>query len=773
MRTDSSRSTRSSRRFSLLNVGGDSGSDAASSDASGSLFHIPQFIEQFLVQLLVPLSVVYLVVGYGYAAAANVLSVPRPFSCTFAFIFATAQLISMMPLLVLVAWVLRGSESNSDNFDAATAVLRVDVAAICATLVMHRLAISIKYAFQPRATYARRMRFWVTYQERLDDQLFASWFSLTRATIEREVSAALKMLDEGESSATLEISRVSLDRLRGAIHVSAHADLSAYSAANEDDQRKDAHGTLPVSALVTALLIHVNEVTSGHVTTLKRITFFVGIISLFCTTILRAALGLPIVGSSPVEASIIAGTWVSNFLLLPTIFTFLAVGIVDHARRESALDALSSLYRTTPLDTAGGRGGSSVGMLASASDVHPPVLPLEQLAHVRAFLAARSLLLAFGASFHSRLVTVISSDLIVIVILAAFCIFTALTAPLSKGLAPVIAPLVLFHSLVVPSVALCALGLYMAARANTAAAYSASIIAQTRLYLRITGAVPPPMLTLLSDVELLLRENAVPITVLGIAATPALTQALMGGFFSLETLLISGVVTRINTNSLAAATASSTALPPSPSQLPNDGRTTPTPSASPFIATEPSSPTASSTSSLGALVGYFFAALTLVALIAALVVAVASHRKRMRTNSPSPASPRAATATTTSGDGTTSHKNPLSAAETHPPTKGVAAEGEELTSPPAETPAREGQVKNISVSLPAGWVRHTEEAGGGVWYHNVVTGETSWDDPSLEVKPLPAGWVRHTEVEEGGGGGAMVVWYHNSATGETSWVEPK
>ena len=51
------------------------------------------------------------------------------------------------------------------------------------------------------------------------------------------------------------------------------------------------------------------------------------------------------------------------------------------------------------------------------------------------------------------------------------------------------------------------------------------------------------LISLMDDVERLLRDTAVvpPVTVLGLAATPSLTNAVLGGLFSLETLLVSGV----------------------------------------------------------------------------------------------------------------------------------------------------------------------------------------------------------------------------------------
>ena len=186
----------------------------AAADAAGSLFHAPAFLEQFVVQMLVPFSVVYLVLAHSWEAA-NVLSVPRPFHAALAAIFATAQLLSMAPIAVLIAWTLRGA-ATSDT-DASTAVLRTDVVALAAVMTMHRLAISIKYAFQPAAVYARRMSEWVSYQERLDDQLFASWFKLSSETIAREVVAAQRSLDADEAVAAHTLPPKAFARLRASV----------------------------------------------------------------------------------------------------------------------------------------------------------------------------------------------------------------------------------------------------------------------------------------------------------------------------------------------------------------------------------------------------------------------------------------------------------------------------------------------------------------------------------------------------------------------------
>jgi hypothetical protein len=715
--------------------------DAAIADAAGTLFHFPQFVEQFIVQALVPLSIIYLVIAHSWAAAANVLSVPRPFSCIFAVIFFFAQLISMMPIVVFISWILRG---NSDGInDASTSVLRVDIVAVAAAFVMHRLAISIKYAYQPMSIYERRMSAWVTYQERLDDQLFASWFKLSRATIEREVKAALDTIEEEDASSSYSLSQETFSRLRAGVNKEARVDLDSCTIDNTSQNR-----CLPVGVLAAVLIVHVNEETSGYVLALQRLTSCIGLISMFSTTVLRAALSIPILGTSTYDSCVIIAAWISNFLLLPTIFTFIAVGIVDHARRKLALETLSRLLQPSPL-RSGGR--STVGILASA--VQPAVLPLENISNVRAFLAVRSLLLAFGAGFHARLVTVISGDLIVLAVVTIYCVISALTAPTTSGVAVITSSLVLHHSLVVPAVALCALGLYMAAEANTAAFQSTAVIAQTRLFMRVASGrtshdIPPPVFGLLDDVEKVLRENAEPITVLGIAATPVLTNSLVGGFFSVETLLVSGAIARLSSGvssspSSSPTSSSSTSSPPSSS---------PSPSATSNNTGGTSTVTNSSSSSLIEVnVGIFFGAITALSIVIALVILFIKRR-------------RSSTSLKDSNkreDFETEHKITISANEKEHETGSIKINNNPMTSVLVDkTPVTKENVKeegdNVkctttttttndddndissslikTTSISTVWVQHEDIKSGEIWFENTETGETCWEMPVEEPR---------------------------------------
>jgi hypothetical protein len=224
--------------------------------------------------------------------------------------------------------------------------------------------------------------------------------------------------------------------------------------------------------------------------------------------------------------------------------------------------------------------------------------------------------------------------LIVLAIVAAYCVFSALTA---SGIGTISAALVLHHSLVVPAVALCALGLHMAASANTAASQSTAVIAQTRLFMRVashdSGNITPlTVFGLLDDVEKVLRENAEPITIFGISATPVLTNSLVGGFASVETLLISGAIARLTSSSSSSSSPSS-----SSSSNPNPSVTaTASPSLSPSTLTNATTnssamtnPVVKTSSSIGEDVGIFFAVITILSVLVALIIALLKRQSRV------------------------------------------------------------------------------------------------------------------------------------------------
>lgn len=74
------------------------------------------------------------------------------------------------------------------------------------------------------------------------------------------------------------------------------------------------------------------------------------------------------------------------------------------------------------------------------------------------------------------------------------------------------------------------------------------------------------------------------------------------------------------------------------------------------------------------------------------------------------------------------------------------------------------------MGLPAGWTEHLDPTSGKQFYHNVTSGETSWDRPAGAANDgtisLPDGWTEHIDAASGN------VFYSRAATGETSWDRP-
>lgn len=511
--------------------------DRLLADAAGARFHAAQFLEQLPVQLFLPLSILYLLPARGLGATANVLGLPLPFRGTSAPVVLLFTAATAAPLAVITAWTARGWVGTSTD-ETANAVLRIDVVAVVVTLCAHRLAVAFKYAFTPEHTYAQRMRDWVPSTERAASQLVSTWFNLTPDAVAREMAAAVHGLDEDEATAAFSLSPDAFAHLRASLCGEALASLDAGLA-----KGAEAGGAqvMAVGQLAAALLLHVTAQRAGHVRDLQRAALLIGLVSTFASTVLRAVYGLPVLGADAIESVVIIGHWISNVIMLPTTFGFLCVGVVDHMRRARALDHLARIFEPTSRR----EGGGAVGLLATT--VRPAVLALDSLADVRAFLATRHLLLAFGAGFHKRLVVVIGTNLVVFIGAAAYCLIALIIAHAS---AAVIAPVVLLNVLVGPAIALCAAGLTCAAMANASAARGIAVIVHARLRARLaadaSGAPPAVSFALLEDVERALRERAEPVNILGVAATPALGSALLGFFASVETVVVTICLQRLS-----------------------------------------------------------------------------------------------------------------------------------------------------------------------------------------------------------------------------------
>jgi hypothetical protein len=276
--------------------------------------------------------------------------------------------------------------------------------------------------------------------------------------------------------------------------------------------------------------------------------------------LLRVALGAAPFGTTAFERAIIALHWMSS-LAVSALLNFLLIGVVDHMRRGRSLQILSRLLQPhstqgvlailQPPELAARRvqlgGGSqllsSSGGGGGGGGAEPSVLRLGCPSSARAFLATRFLLLSFGARFHARIVFVISTYVLLALGTAAYLLIVMATG--RANFPRLLTHLVLMHVMIAPMMALVALGLHTGARVNVAAAHHLVLVASLKLHASLTAAAPDAADpgaaartgALLHDVHTLLQSQLLesPLSILGIAASPALTQAFLTGWMSMET----------------------------------------------------------------------------------------------------------------------------------------------------------------------------------------------------------------------------------------------
>jgi hypothetical protein len=259
------------------------------------------------------------------------------------------------------------------------------------------------------------------------------------------------------------------------------------------------------------------------------------------TAAVRGATGVPALGGGGAQAAVIVSHWVANLIILNVTFTFLIVGAVDHRRRARAHALLGGLF------DVGARGA-------------PPALAFDAIPQVRAFLAARGVLVGFGAAFHDRLVVVTSAALVVFLAVSLYCLLTLGTAS-DPGY--VVAAFLLLHVLVAPAALAVGLGLYEAAAANEAMRRHVSTVVDARMRLRMAaprGGAPGrddalALGLLLEDVERHIAEDVLarPVRILGVHATYALVKGFASGWVSLETAALSLFTLWLRRRAAAAA----------------------------------------------------------------------------------------------------------------------------------------------------------------------------------------------------------------------------
>lgn len=92
----------------------------------------------------------------------------------------------LFPFLTVAAFAYAPNDPNV--WTAAT--LRSDTIHVLAGYVSLRLAVTFKYAFQPRSVYARRLKFWAPSAELSAEQLVTGWRLCNEQAIRRGVDLA-------------------------------------------------------------------------------------------------------------------------------------------------------------------------------------------------------------------------------------------------------------------------------------------------------------------------------------------------------------------------------------------------------------------------------------------------------------------------------------------------------------------------------------------------------------------------------------------------------
>ena len=517
--------------------------DAGEATREDTRFSLSQFLEQLFVQTFFPFSAPLLLLARGAGAAANVTALPLApprVGIKSLLIWSFFTFLPIAAFAVVAAWALIPQGGGGD---ALLPLIRADVLQVVFASLSLRTAIAYKYAFMARAVYRRRMRVWVSTEERQADQLITSWLSLSRATIEREVGAQVSAAARGAVRArdvdAFHLTPDALARLRAGLGEEARRTLDELAGKRQGSRRllgastrrrgdpsgggggggSDsgdggqplAGGTecdkagaetvaVPAHALVVALMLQAERLIAPLRSRTRFFLIFIGIVSTFGTTAARVSLGGSALGSSSLQTIVIVGAWVISATQIGLVFNFLGISAIDNERRCRALNLLGRLMLPPPPECgaaqvaamlkASQEASAQGSMCAAAVMPAPrertpapatPVLALDSARAARAFLAARRLLSSFGSGFHARLLMVVTT----VVLLGAGAAAFALASMLLATDAPTtLASVVIMHVLVFPVAAIIWLDLTTASRTNDAAAAHAAIVAGVRLELR-------------------------------------------------------------------------------------------------------------------------------------------------------------------------------------------------------------------------------------------------------------------------------------------------
>jgi len=460
--------------------------------AAPSRLRLWQFTEQLVSQNLLPLSLPFVALLRGAGPALNEIGASSAPQLTFRFVAELLTLIAvpLLPFVAFAAWFAIAADAEP----RLMATLRADFAQVVLCHVCQRLVIALKYGFLRQDVYERRMREFVPRAERRDEQLLGGWLHFERSIVEAEVAAAAsgaarvtaeagKRVDAEQGAWTASprrsaaqrapppafvVNASSFSRLRSGLCTSAREVLT------ERATRLNAAGarSVPADALAAALALQAHALTKGF----RKIVYLCSLggsaLATVSPTCVRAAFGLPLIGSTAPQMTLVIFHLLSNVAFLGVLFLFVGVAAIDHKRRATSLNLLGRLFLVRA--DSGDEGDAAL----------TSVLPLASTEAARAFLEARRILLLHGDSFHSRLITTLGCVIIAFAALSAYCVINCWLSP-PGDVARIVMNLVMLHCMAAPAMVLSAIGLQVAASANAAAARHPFIVVQARLAMLI------------------------------------------------------------------------------------------------------------------------------------------------------------------------------------------------------------------------------------------------------------------------------------------------
>jgi len=504
------------------------------STASRPRFRCAQFCHQLPLQVLYPFTLPFAALLCSPGFALNMMGAPRPCTWGSGLLAPAFLLMNGMPLLCIVFWAL--SAPVSDTVAAAT--LRADLIHVLVVALVFRVAVTVKYAYIPPATYRKRLREWAPTLERRQEQLISGWQFLTPEKVRAEVAAAAEREPmDARPLFFLLHGDAALARLCAELRcVDAGALVEGAAAEREAAAPGGARVlAVPCVVLTEAIILAAERESAAYARTAGAVNTAVALGATAATAVVRAACGVPQLGADAYQLLVIVTHWVANVLLMGAALVFLNVMAVDHFRRARSNALLGGLFAVQ-------RGGDAPRAA--------PALDLTVFENTRAFLATRRLLAAFGETYHERLVIITAICIAIYAAVAAYVLAVLVSAP-PGGLGAMLSPFILLHVLVAPAFACILAGLLQAARANREMHGHAAVVVEAAVRARLAlgggggggGAQAeraPPCFALLKDTERLLRAtgDAAAIKILGFEVTDALVKSFLGAWVSLETACV-------------------------------------------------------------------------------------------------------------------------------------------------------------------------------------------------------------------------------------------